>query len=88
MLGKPNSEIMAERATIVKDLESRGHEVIDTIISGGPPDSAKSAAAWYLGHSILMMAEADAVYFMEGWEKGRGCRLEHDICVAYDIPIL
>lgn len=34
------------------------------------------------------MANADAVYFMEGWQNARGCVIEHMICEKYGIKIL
>lgn len=29
----------------------------------------------------------DAVYFMKGWEKARGCRIEYEACVTYGVAI-
>ena len=37
-----------------------------------------------LAKSISLLAEADYVYFASGWEKARGCRIEHAVAVAYD----
>ena len=34
------------------------------------------------------MHNVDAVYFDDGWEKARGCRIERNICNEYDIKIL
>ena len=38
-----------------------------------------------IGESIKKMAEANVVYFMHGWEKNRGCRIEHQVAVEYGI---
>ena len=36
-----------------------------------------------LGKSISLMAEADAIYFCDGWEGARGCRIEHEVATQY-----
>lgn len=37
----------------------------------------------FLAKSIASLAKADVVYFARGWEKARGCRIEHEVAVAY-----
>ena len=37
----------------------------------------------YLGKSIELMAQADYVFFVNGWEKARGCQVEHLIAEKY-----
>lgn len=34
------------------------------------------------------MTLCHAVYFCKGWENARGCRIEHDIAVAYGLEAL
>lgn len=38
--------------------------------------------------SIWIMSKCDAVYFAEGWQDTRGCRLEYEICKKYGMRIL
>ena len=38
--------------------------------------------------SAAPAAEADAAVFAKGWEEARGCRIEHEICLAYGIDIV
>jgi hypothetical protein len=33
------------------------------------------------------MSLCHAVYFAKGWEEARGCKLEHDVAVAYGMAI-
>ena len=40
-----------------------------------------------LAHSIQCLADADIVYFAEGWENARGCKIEHEIAKQYGIEI-
>lgn len=42
---------------------------------------------WYLGESIKKMSEADVVYFATGWAKARGCQIEHECAVKYNLQV-
>lgn len=82
MRGKTEEQIRTERAEIVKKLEEQGYEVIDTIISEEPPQNS-NVAIYYLSKSIEFISKVDMVYFMKGWEKARGCKIENRICQDY-----
>ena len=79
MRGKTEEQIRTERAEIVKKLEEQGHEIIDTVLDL----SEGKTPVHYLAKSIELLAEADAVVFMKGWECARGCRIEHTIAQEY-----
>ena len=83
MRGKTNEEIRKEREKLIHQLELNGHEVVDTIINEEPPKNIDEAI-YYLSKSIEFIGKADAVYFMKGWEKARGCKIEHAVAVEYD----
>lgn len=34
------------------------------------------------------MSLCHAAYFCKGWEKARGCKIEHDAAVAYGLEII
>lgn len=55
-------------------------------ISPDKDDSPISIPLTYLAGAINKIAYANAVFFGAGWEKARGCRIEWDICLKYDIP--
>lgn len=67
-----------------KKLEDLGWQVTDTIFTDEAPKSC-NPAIYYLSKSIEEISKVDAVMFMNGWEKARGCRIEHDICLQYEI---
>lgn len=48
--------------------------------------SIKNTSVWCLGDSIKMMSKASIVIFSEDYITARGCRMEKEICVAYNIP--
>lgn len=41
--------------------------------------------AEYMGNDIAALLTSDAVYFCKGWDKSRGCRLEHSAAFEYKI---
>ena len=59
-------------------------EVIDQI----HPNANKVTSLECLGYSIAKMSEADVVYFAEGWEQARGCRIEHECACAYGKQVI
>ena len=87
MKDKSYVQILSERAGIVHAIEKRGDTVLDTIFQRTPPRDC-NAALWCLGLSLKAMSTCDAVFFMSGWEKARGCRIEHAAAEAYGLKIL
>lgn len=87
MRGKTNEQIRKEREQLVKKLKSEGHEVIDTIINEESPKDINEAI-YYLSKSIEFIGKVDAIYFMKGWEKARGCKIEHEVAVEYGKKVM
>ncbi len=87
MRDKTDEEIKAERAKIVKVVVDRfGQvEVINSFFESVPHDAKP---LWFLGKSLELLSTADIVFFAEGWEKYRGCRIEHECAVQYGIDIV
>lgn len=77
-----------ERAKVIAELESQGHEVWGEPHLWGLVPKYVNEALWQFGHKLQDMAGMDAVYFMEDWEKDRFCRLEYEVAIAYKIPIV
>lgn len=38
--------------------------------------------------TLMVYSQADTVIFMPGWVGDRKCRLEHNVCKAYDVNII
>jgi hypothetical protein len=87
MFGMENEEIKKAREDVVKSLEELGYNVVDSIIAE-TPEKAFNKPVYYLSQSILLLSKCDCVYFMNGWDKARGCKIEHAIAEAYNIRIL
>lgn len=82
MKGLSEKEIKFNREKAVKNIKSLygdDVEIIDSYInSDGTP-------LWYLGKSIELLSTADVAYFLKGWNKARGCRIEYMCADNYGI---
>lgn len=87
MRDKTNEQIREEREGLVKILAEEGLQVIDTIIKEDAPQNIDEAI-YYLAKSVEFIGQVDIVVFMKGWEKARGCRIEHQVAVEYGKEII
>ena len=54
-------------------------ELIDSIVDGADKHIAiegDNAGLWYMGKSLILMAEADIVFFVDDYQEYRGCKVE------------
>ncbi len=68
MRGKTDEEILKERKQAIqlaKNYLEDDVEVIDSFFLGAP---ANVKPLWFIGESIKLLAEADVVYFADGWQ--------------------
>ena len=80
MNGKSYEEIIEERQNIIEMLKKQGYNVMDTVI-GNTGDKLEDIH--YLLASLKFLISADYIYFMQGWEKSRSCKIEHLVAVEY-----
>lgn len=40
-----------------------------------------------MGNDIKALLECDAIIFLDGWEKSKGCKLEHCAATLYNKPM-
>ena len=83
MNGKTNEEVREERKILVNELTEQGYEVVDTVISENAPKNCDEAI-YYLSKSIEFISKVDAIIFMNGWEKARGCKIEYEVAKSYN----
>lgn len=89
MRGISEEDIKNTRSRVTALLVEQGYEVIDSRIKFSLHwESDVKTPIYYLGLSILYMSLCDIVYFCKGWEKARGCRVEHEIANAYGLQII
>ena len=84
MRNKTDEEILQEREHAIKRVrELLGDvEVIDLFFKDVPTDTSP---LWFLGKSLELLSTADVVYFCDGWDTARGCRIEQMCAVEYGI---
>jgi hypothetical protein len=95
MAGKTDAEIIETRERAVAALEGMGYEIVNTLFT----DEWYSDKAiiergvvqiplCFLAKSLENMSLCHAAYFCKGWEKTRGCKIEHDAAVAYGLEVI
>lgn len=82
MAGKTPEEIVKVRDKAVKYLEGLGYEVLDTYF----PNDFNGLPMDILNKPLFF--HCDVVYFCKGWDKTRGCILEHKAAEAYGLKLL
>ena len=95
MNGKTEEEIVDARNRAIKALKTKGYEVVNTLFTDewySKENMEKRGVVQiplcFLAKSLENMSLCHAAYFCKGWEKARGCRIEHEAAVAYGLDIL
>lgn len=42
---------------------------------------------WYMRHALRMVADAEGVALLDGWENSRGATLEHHVATALGLDV-
>ena len=87
MRGRSDEEIKKDFAKIQAEF-GEDYDIIDSFNSELEiPESIihdeNKKRAYYLGHSIKKLAQADKILFMPGWLSANGCYIEHEIAQRY-----
>lgn len=95
MANKTEQEITETREYAKNVLESLGYEFVNTRFTDEwySPESMKERGVeniplCFLAKSLENMSKCHVAYFCKGWEKARGCKLEHDAAQAYGVKII
>lgn len=83
MNGKSEEQIRQERDELINKIQEEGDTYIDTIFQDEVPEGF-DIPIYYLAKSIETIAYADKIIFMDGWDKARGCIIEHEVATSYD----
>lgn len=92
MTGHTLEEVKSEREAVIaimqqldKGLRTFGHtvEVVDSFDEEAFKEHRNPLEC--LGDCIKIMSTCNVVVFVPGWEKSRGCRVEHLCAVEYNI---
>lgn len=92
MGGLTEDELLEIRDKAKAELEELGYEVLNTVFASFDNDAGlmdpDHIALLHPGKSLEEMAKCDLVYFCEGWQDKRGCRIEHQAASSYGIKTL
>ena len=95
MAGKTEKEIVETRERAIAALKERGYEIVNTLCTDEwySDEAMKERGVvqiplCFLAKSLENMSLCHAAYFCVGWEKARGCRIEHEAAKAYGLEII
>lgn len=95
MAGKTDQEIVETRKRAIAALEKKGYEAVNTLFTDEwySPEAMKERGVvnvplCFLAKSLENMANCDAAYFCKGWRQARGCRIEHEVALAYGLTVI
>ena len=95
MAGKTDEEIVDTREKAIAALKARGYDVVNTLFTDEWYSKEKmeergvvQIPLCFLAKSLENMSLCHAAYFCNGWEKARGCKIEHDAAVDYGLEII
>ena len=99
MISQPMAGLTKEVILKVKEraeayLNDHGYEVVNSFFDEEWKEELEhnkdvvNIPLKYLAKSLDTMATCEVVYFCPGWEKARGCKIEHEVAKAYDLNII
>lgn len=90
MAGLSEEEIKKRRNDIKRSLREILKQEFSVIQSVYDDDFSKekNPSVKYLAKSINDLADADVAFFAHGWEEARGCCIEHEVALQYQIPVI
>lgn len=95
MAGFTDAQIVETRDKAIEHLISMGYEIVNTYFTDEwyTKDSMAERGVvqipiCFLSKSIENMSLCDAAYFCDGWEKARGCIIEHEIATKYGMDVI
>lgn len=87
MAGLSDEEILKKREFNINMIKMQLPEYanVEFIDSFTKPEDIVENRVKMLGHSIMMLADADVCIFLPGWMDSPGCLTEFDVCKRYNI---
>lgn len=89
MNGIPDSEVRRIQNELKERFAKYHIEFVDSFLTEEVDKNLRNKGVFYLGRTIQkFLSDVDAVYFVNGWQRARGCKIERQICEEYGIMIL
>lgn len=92
MSGRTNEDIIKRRDKAFEKIKkiNSDYELINTFFDNSDiyfPEGT-NIPLYCLSKALSQMSKCDTVYFCKGWEKSRGCRIEHEVAQQYNLNII
>lgn len=87
--GRDLDKQRGKAAEIAKRIAAAGHTPVNPFDTPAPPAyfNERQQYAYYMGMDIAELLRCDAAYFARGWDKSKGCMLEHAAAQIYGLNI-
>lgn len=82
MNGLTEKEITENRVRAINKIP-KSYQVLNTFF-----EMNENNPLYYLSKSLEVMSQCDAVFCAKGWEKARGCKIEHEVAKQYGLNIM
>ncbi|MCD8027145.1 MAG: hypothetical protein LUF02_00435 [Erysipelotrichaceae bacterium] len=86
MRDKSDEQILEERNNAIIRIKEKFGDDAEIIDSFFQDETENHNPLYLLGKSIELLSSADIAYFIDDYYNYRGCRLEHECAIQYDIP--
>lgn len=90
MNGLTDDEILIERNRAIFAIKAQfgdDVEILSSYFEDYEP-SGGNIGLKYLAKSLELLADADGVYFCDGWRTARGCKIEYQCARNYHITVI
>lgn len=90
MTGLPDYNYPAFHAAATA-LREAGHDVLNPAevdALHNPTPGTHQSWQWYMRHAIRMVADADGVALLPGWQGSRGATVERYVAASLALPVL
>lgn len=90
MNGKSKDEIMELRRKIQAYADEHEYSIANSYITEPCPARLQgdNRGIWYLGKSLEILAECDAILMTPGSENARGCKIERQVAESYGLKVI
>lgn len=86
--GRTEEDILEERLKIKYKVEKHMCEIY-TVIDQYHQTVPEGANRFHcLSNDLLLMGDAHLIAFSPNWKSSRGCRIEHELAVLYNLPMI
>ncbi len=95
MGGLTEEQIVETRNRFLQFAKENNYQVVNTLFTDEwyskksmEERDVRNIPMQFLAKSIESMSLCNIAYFVKGWEKARGCKIEHEVAKQYNMEII